>query len=78
MNPKIITPDGEHRVLAVGRDKTGSFVLVENDEQLATLWHRTQLVPKSRTRLDELIRTAGFNALAGGRAPMFINAVTQN
>jgi hypothetical protein len=78
MNPKIITPDGEHRVLAVGRDKTGTFVLVENDERLATLWHRKQLIPKSRTQLDGLVRTAGFNVLAGGRTPFFINAVDQN
>ena len=78
MNPKIITPDGEHRVLAVGRDKTGTFVLVENDEQLATLWHRKQLIPKSRTKLDELIKTAGMHVLSGGRAPFYINAVDQN
>lgn len=75
MTPKIQTPDGEHRVLAVGRDKTGTFVLVENDELLATLWHRTQLVPKARTQLDGLVKDAGTKIVTGGRTPLYLNAV---
>jgi len=79
---KIKTPDGTHDILAIGNDKTGTFVMVENAESLATLWHRTQLPESSRKILDGLVtKSAGYKVTLGDRItrdgfiPAYLKAV---